>query len=133
MIAGRESVAFLAVAPAIRKHEVVVQIHRITSPRDEVIDVGRRWHKRCATVEASARWISSRTGRTTAKAARSLPKRNSLRSAVSPSISRFCWRTNRPHAPRTRSEISGWNLRKQNATPGRSVMVLPAPFVHRTL
>jgi hypothetical protein len=39
------------------------------------------------------------------------------------------YHTNRPHAPSTRSEISGWNLRKQNATPGRRVKVLPAPVL----
>ena len=72
-------------------------------------------------------WISSRTGRATARAARSLPNRNSFRSAVSPSLRGFCWRTYRPHAQRTRSEINGWNLRKQNATPGRSVKALLVP------
>jgi hypothetical protein len=54
MIAGRKPVAFLAVALAIRKYEVVAQVHRITSPGDEVIDVGCRWRKRRPTVEASA-------------------------------------------------------------------------------
>jgi hypothetical protein len=54
MIAGRKPVAFLAVAPAIREHEVVAQVQQIPSPRDEVIDVGCRWRKRCAIVEASA-------------------------------------------------------------------------------
>jgi hypothetical protein len=43
MIAGRKPVAFLAVAPVMRKHEVVALVHWIPSPRDEVIDVGGRW------------------------------------------------------------------------------------------
>ena len=54
MIAGRKPVAFLAVTPAIREHEVVAQVYRIPSPGDEVIDVGGRWRKRCVTVEALA-------------------------------------------------------------------------------
>jgi len=54
MIAGRKSGAFLAVASAIREHEVVAQVYRISSPCDEVIDVGCRWRKWCVTVKAPA-------------------------------------------------------------------------------
>jgi hypothetical protein len=54
VIAGRKPVAFLAVALAIREHEVVAQVYRIPSPRDEVIDVGCRWRKWCVTVAMSA-------------------------------------------------------------------------------
>jgi hypothetical protein len=54
MIAGRKPVAFLAVTPAIREHEVVAQVYWVSSPGDEVIDVGCRWRKGCVTVEAPA-------------------------------------------------------------------------------
>ena len=37
MIARWKPVAFLAATPAISEHEVVAQVHRISSPRDEVI------------------------------------------------------------------------------------------------
>jgi hypothetical protein len=37
MFAGRKSVAFFAVAPPIRQHEVVRQIHRVSGPSDKVI------------------------------------------------------------------------------------------------
>jgi len=41
MFAGREPVALLAVAPAIRQHEVVRQIHRVSGPSHEVIYMRR--------------------------------------------------------------------------------------------
>ena len=95
MIAGRKPVAFLAVALAIREHEVVAQVHRIPGPRDEVIDVGGRWRKRCVTVKAPAPLDIEQDGAYDGQS-RSLTTEEEL-----VQIGRFTehWRNNRPHAP----------------------------------
>jgi len=75
-------VAFLAVASAIREHEVVAQVHRIPSPRDEVIDVGCLWRNRCVTVEAPAPLDIEQDGAYDSQGRSLATEENSFRSAV---------------------------------------------------
>jgi hypothetical protein len=81
MIAGRKPVSFLAVAPAISEHEIVAQVHRISSPGDEVIDARCRWRKWCVTVKHRPRFRRAMAlgfGRAADLGAKFLGRRNVL-------------------------------------------------------
>src|SRR3954462_15626018 len=61
VIAGRESIALLVVAPAIGDHEVMPQVHGMPRPRDEVIDLGCRRSQLSPTVKAPALLLEGRS------------------------------------------------------------------------